>query len=531
MQSKVQGADKVTAYISAPGCRKTWQRDVTLNQHHETLTPNRPTWREIGGLAAGLAALFALQLVLSQSLSLFQAHFWLDELFTFAIVSDPELPHAMQALTDGVDTNPPTLHLLLRLFYGIVGGEAETAFRCFALLSMFLALVGIYLILREVFAPWPALAGVLAVWCHPLIQRHAFEARFYGPWLAALVWYTYVLARALRSPRPLGWLAAVAATSVLVCTIHYFGVITLVLVTLFELWANRPWGKRTLGCLAATSLGPLVLAACAPFFLGQRAALTVGTWITPPDLAGALVGFAPVLVVFCLYYLRGILAKHLPAGRDPSSVLGLVSLTLLPPALILFTVLVQPATMTRYILPTLAVLGPVVAFFSLFLPRAGQVGLCLALVAGGAWNLHDLAELKRDNDLQTSELIAAIRELPKGTPVVFEFTNSLYVVERYAPDLSSRCYFLDFERGQLPEASNHRIVTRDVARQYAKYRGQPGLMPWTQFKTLPRRYLVPGEELSEPAGDPEQRFPGFTLQPRQAGLYELIPVAQATKGS
>ena len=83
--------------------------------------------------------------------------------------SDPDLAHALQALANVVDTNPPNLHLLLRLWTGLIGSQSETVFRCFALLSMFLALCGIYVVLRDVFAPLPALAGVLAVWCHPLI--------------------------------------------------------------------------------------------------------------------------------------------------------------------------------------------------------------------------------------------------------------------------------------------------------------------------------------------------------------------------
>src|SRR5204862_262077 len=59
--------------------------------HMKTLTPpalKSPGRFEIGLVAAGLAALIALQLVLTNSLYLFHAHFWLDELFTFAIVSD-----------------------------------------------------------------------------------------------------------------------------------------------------------------------------------------------------------------------------------------------------------------------------------------------------------------------------------------------------------------------------------------------------------------------------------------------------------
>ena len=97
-------------------------------------TSPRPSWSEIGLVAVGLAALVALQLILTDALYLFHAHFWLDELFTFAIVSDPDLPHSLQALGNAVDTNPPCLHLLLHLFTTLVGSHSETAFRCCALL-------------------------------------------------------------------------------------------------------------------------------------------------------------------------------------------------------------------------------------------------------------------------------------------------------------------------------------------------------------------------------------------------------------
>jgi len=481
-----------------------------------------PSWREIGLVALGLAMLAAAQITLADAAYLFHAHFWLDELFTFAIVSEPNLGHALEGLTNAVDTNPPTLHLLLRSWTGLWGGPGELAFRSFALLSMFLALLGIYLVLRELFAPLPALAGMLAVWCHPLILRHAFEARFYGPWLAGLVWYVYSLAHALRSPRHLGWLSASAATAIFVCTIHYFGIITLILVTAFELWPHRPWGLRHLPCLAAASLGPIALLACTPFFLGQRAALTVGTWIAPPELAGIVVGLLPLLAVFCLLYLRRFFARQLPAGSDPSAVLGLVALALLPAMMILFSLTVQPATMARYILPALAALAPMAAFVSQFLPRRLLIVWCVLLAAGSTWGLHDLANLYRERDRKTKELIVAIRALPADTPVVFEFTNSLYVVERYAADLTPRVYFLDFDRDQLKHASNHRIITRDVARQVHNFKGKPDLMNWAQFRTLPHRYVVPGEELLEPVHDAERRFPGFMLQKRAAGLVELV---------
>jgi len=483
--------------------------------------PGVPSWKEVGIFSLSLAALMALQIVLANAGSLFESHFWLDELFTFAIVADPDLPHALNGLANAVDTNPPTLHLLLRLWTSVMGSQSEIAFRLFAFSSMFLALIGVYLVLRDLFPSLPAAAGVLAVWCHPLILRHAFEARFYGPWLAGLVWYAYILSRSLRSPAHRGWIAALAAISVFVCTIHYFGILTLGLVTLFEMWAHRPWSRRLIPSVIALIFGPLALLACTPFYFGQRAALTVGTWVPAPDGIGALLGLAPLLVVFCLYYLRSVLQKHLPMDRNPSAVLGLLGLALLTPLLTLFSLTVQPATMARYILPSLAALAPVVAFLCLFLPRVGSVAVCLVLAIVSTFGLRDLADLYRQRDGRTNALAAAIRALPQDAPVAFEFTNALYVLDRYAPDLRPRLFFLEFERDEIEQASNHRIITRDVARQMTRFGDRHDLMSWTRFRSLPTKYVVPGEEPGEPLTNPDTRFPGLTLQPLQAGVYAV----------
>src|SRR5262249_14970322 len=73
--------------------RELWLRMKTNAPAQST----PPGWKEIAVVAAGLAALVAVQLVLANALSLFHAHFWLDELFTYAIVADPDVPHSLQA--------------------------------------------------------------------------------------------------------------------------------------------------------------------------------------------------------------------------------------------------------------------------------------------------------------------------------------------------------------------------------------------------------------------------------------------------
>src|SRR5262249_2170405 len=136
------------------------------------------------------------QIILSNCTYLLQRHFWLDEIYTQTLVSDPDLGHAMAALAGGVETHPPTLYALLRLYTALLGGASEVTLRTFALLSVIGALLGLYVGLRTVYGSLVALTPVLAIWGHGLVVHHAFEARFYGPLLAGAVWFAYFLNRA-----------------------------------------------------------------------------------------------------------------------------------------------------------------------------------------------------------------------------------------------------------------------------------------------------------------------------------------------
>jgi hypothetical protein len=478
------------------------------------------TRREAFCAALALAVLIVLQLFITQSFSLFSRNFWLDEIFTYTIVSDPDLSHALQAVANGVETNPPTLHLLLKVFTAPFGGT-EAAFRLFALTSMAAGLLGLYLVLRDVFSPLAAMAGVLAVWCHPLITHHAFEARFYGPWLALVVWFTACLALALRRPDQ-KWLALpLGVLSILVCTIHYFGIITIGLVAIPQLWIHRRQSRLSPAILTAILSGPIVLAGCIPLLFMQRSALTVATWVDPISARGAVLGLLPLLVAACLYVLRGWLARRLPENGDPKAIVGLLGLLLLLPALTVFSLAVQPAMVARYALPSLLVVGILVAFLVQQLPRHLGMAICAVLLIISGYHLHELAGLYREEDRRMDRLIAAIREETGDAAVGFEFQHLLYVVHHYAPDLRGRCFFIDFETQDTEKASALRTFARDAARQYAASYGEPKLLPWKLYKLLPNRYMVPGLEIMEDDFFGGGNYQGYALRPIRSGLYEL----------
>jgi hypothetical protein len=489
-------------------------------------TPQGVGLREVGAVLLLFAVLIAVQLALAGAYSLFWRHFWLDEMYTQRLVADPELTHILAALRGGVETHPPTYYLLLRGFVAFMGNAGETTLRGFALLAALVGLVGAYLALRLTYAPLVALTAVLALWSHPLVQRYAFEARMYGAWLAAAAWFAYALAASRRAgPRP-GGLALLAVTSVLLCTLHYFGIIALALMLGTHLWCTR--SVRWPALLAAAA-GPAALLACTPFLIGQRGAITVATWVKTPDLAD--VGRFLLSVLLPLkFVVLGVFAgawwlfrgRRMPSAgrRDLTPVVSLASLALIPVVLILFSFTVQSALVDRYALPATAALAAATAVLVAPLSRPVLLILCALLAAGTALNLHDLAEQYQARDQRTDALIAALRRETGDALVVFEEPHELHPVCRYEPDLAGRCFLLDFEPGQVGPAAPSRIFNRDLARRFAEFYGSPGLVSWERVRSLPRWYLV-SEGARELPPDREC-YPGFLPRRVDAGLYEVV---------
>ena len=140
----------------------------------------------IGPPAAGaiLAVLILAQLTLGHPAYHFSRMFWFDEIVTHILVTDPDPAHAASALWNGVDNNTPGLYIGLKAFTSLVGTTSESAFRAFSFLSVMVGLFGIYLSLTRCFSRLVSFVTVVAIWTHPLILRHAFNARFYGPLFA-----------------------------------------------------------------------------------------------------------------------------------------------------------------------------------------------------------------------------------------------------------------------------------------------------------------------------------------------------------
>jgi hypothetical protein len=477
------------------------------------------TTREAVLVTLAILALIGLQLVLVNGLYLFSRRFWVDELYTHAVVADPNLGHAFAAIHGGMDSMP-TYALILRGLSTFVAGSSEVFFRATSLLSIVLAMSGAYVLLRRRVAPIAALASVFVIWAHPLSLIHAFDARFHGPFLAAAVWFCFWVDRRLSAPDRRGVAIGLSAASLALCAIHVFGVIVWAIVLFAAALISRQWRP-----LLPASIGPLIVPVLWVLALQpQRTTITIPTWegtfswARVADTAGYVLLPEYLAAVFLLMWAvvavrRVFTSQSVQAGSGPPALASLLltSLCLLIPALVVVSLIIQPTLTARYSIPAIAALAPAVAYGLARIPRWGSALVLAALVLVSGNGLRRQAHQARWLDEQTDAMIGALRALPADRPVVFEVSHQLHVIWHYAPDLRSRVVLLDFENGQLPHPSPIRVVSRDLARAYGRFYDGPRRISWDEIQSSAGFYLVPdGRAYDRPVG-PETRYPGFTV--------------------
>src|SRR5262249_61351251 len=110
--------------------------------------------------------------------------------------------------------------------------------------------------------------ALIVVWSDRLIMSQAFEARMYALWLAAIVWFAVFLSWCDADASFFTRLMA-AVCAIVVFTVHYLGIVPLVLVASFEFWRRVPGPGRWTG-FTAVCAGPLAVAPFLPFPVRQR---------------------------------------------------------------------------------------------------------------------------------------------------------------------------------------------------------------------------------------------------------------------
>lgn len=466
------------------------------------------------------------QLLLSGSMTLFTRNLWLDELHTFAIAADPDLGHALAALKSGVDGCPPTSYILLRSFCALAGGAGETSLRLFSFLCMMSALAGLFLLFRGAFTPLVAFTAVVATWAHPMVFRLAFEARFYALLLAATVWFAWFLARAGRwARRPASWVA-LALSSMLLCTVHYFGIVSMFLIVASDFLYDPKVYREKKIYLPAIALGPAALLTAMSYYFGQKSGVPHLNHI-PAVNVGQLLRFVgdlfpfthfPFLVAACWLSVLWFAVRRPPSPPgepEPGwgALAGLTGLVFFPAVLLAHSLAIHSIMVSRYAATTLAAVAVLIAFLLSKTARPLVAALLVLFLGAGAGGLRFYAHSARGNDAETAALIEAVRAMEPATPVLFEISRDLVPVCHYAPELIDRCFLLDFEEGQITGVDKFRVSVRDAARVMERHYGAPALLPWHRAIRLPRWYLVPGHRRNDDLAAMEKDYPGFSASP------------------
>lgn len=483
---------------------------------------------------------------LTNSWVLFTRPFWLDEWHTIFVATQPGIVESLRSLARGADFNTPLIHLGYRLIGALAGGLSPTIVRLAAFAAVWLALTIVYGLLRERLSRTSAFAGVLVIWTHTVIVRQAFEGRYYAPWLLLTALFVAAVAGAGDRPTSLRRSVTIAAAAVLLCTVHYFGIFTWLLVTLAVLLAypeRREFLRRR---LAPALAGPLALAACVPLYLGQRAVLGTRTWIDPlsvdqvTSFFETLLGW-PTLVATLLAWA---IARRIPFLRASSSwndqarerpwtipESALLALCGQFAILILVSAILQPVGLDRYGIPILLAWAPLVAMATEELGPRLRGLMIAALLAGSLFAVRDQAHELRRWEGQLAEDAAILgRYRHSGTPIVAKDRHSVYPLAHRADlaDLTIR-YLVPSESDLRrafpgPDSASPEFRMAEVeaigARIHHQLFGFPALIDPETLRAGGTFVLVGADD---PRNFIQRWFPTYSRNPLSDRILELRP--------
>ena len=173
--------------------------------------------------------------------------FWVDELFTFYIVTMPGWARMMDLIQRGPDQNPPLFYALTRLVVSVLG-ESEGAFRLPAMVGYWVLCVTLHLWVRLLGGGQTAALVAMTTPVFTNVVYYASEARPYGLMLgcfgAALVSYTLGDIFAQQPDyRYWAWLGLGVSLSTAMA-FHYLALIPIGcmwLVEAYRTWHTRQW--------------------------------------------------------------------------------------------------------------------------------------------------------------------------------------------------------------------------------------------------------------------------------------------------
>jgi hypothetical protein len=420
---------------------------------------------------------------------LFTWPLWLDEYHTVFLAEKGSVFRSMSDLAAGSDFNPPLLYLMERLISHLTGGITPLSLRVTSFITVWLALVFIFFALRRQMSAFAAFIGAFCIWCNSIVVIFAFQGRFYAPWLLFCAVVLWSLGLDVEREKSMRRDVALAVSSALVCTIHYYGIFSIALIAGgAAVWIART--RRSYRYLLPMIAGPIALAICAPFFAGQRSAITVKTWVSPITLhqIREMLGYyflaAPFVIVAVVLlalvgWKRGHRASPPPGNRNTSVFLPFGALLLMPLVLVGLSIVFQPTMQLRFAIPAALAWAPIAGMAAMRLPWPGKLSL-LAVLFFFSMRAQDTlaAELRSARSELKSEAAIVTPFLDSGRVVMVLARTSLYplATETSRPQQLAYPDFTD-SLARSRQFPSPMILERDIARVHHRLYGFPRLQP------------------------------------------------------
>jgi hypothetical protein len=467
--------------------------------------------REVAVVIGAIVASILLLLALGGGV-LWTRPFWMDEVAMFFLTGE-SVPRMLDLVARGADWNPPTLHLLVWFTMRAVGLEQLTPvfLHSFALLFVAGALCFAYFTLRRRFGPLPSAAGVLAMTAQGLVVMHAFEGRFYGPWLFFAAAFVWVLGSDAGRPSRRRDVA-LAIVSVFLCSIHWYGIFSLGLIAVGVLIAWRATPRQGVRLLLPAAAGVATLALLVPIALSQRASAAPVLWVYPlntgqvREMAGVFIPGAFVVVLALLAVVDAVIGK--PLAVEPSSsesradagIAGLLALGAMPLVLIALSVVLTPSMVSRYAIVAAGSWAVVVAALAhrwstpLRWATVGTFAILTAVAVGG--HIQEQRAFVQGVELNAR---AFRRAKADSVPVIFQRLHVIYPVAGTERGPATPARYIDIPDstydGMYPQPEAARLkaslmLDRDQARYHAGLYGWPVMAPVASLDTTSRFYIV-----------------------------------------
>lgn len=470
-------------------------------EHEAETAVQRATGGEILTVASAFLLLMVVETLGSKPRILFERYFSVDEMWAKFLESDPSIWHSLMTLKHSPDQTPPLYHLVLRAFWRLWGGSPETAFRVPSFITIWIALVLTYAVLRRSFAILPSLVAVLALWSYGSIVMYAFFARPYALLLASTAGFCLIYGDERNDGiRAVGTAGAAA----LVCSSHYFGIFGLASIVFVDFITRPATLSQKLKRLLPVTSGPIALLLILPFIRATTSGYPVASYLPPLTLSfafqqivgGPIVGFLGSAIMLALVLelawgaseliRRSSYEKNPPAEpfRLSQPTILLSALLLVPLVLVIFSLVTDNYLLDRYMITGLLGTTPLMAMIASRSSKRVLVYVLAFFTLLGALRVHWFGLQQEYWQMDRERLVRGVDALTDRAPIVAYAKNEAYLIYSYAPLVRPRLFIADFSSNHMRDLSRGILVDGEIAARWSA--ADPALPKLVNFNELRR---------------------------------------------